>query len=308
MSSFKESPDPLYVLRGANSQLSCLKFENSATLWSGTYTGHVYSWSMETRRISQTILAHPGHSVLWMEFILGTGSLLTQGRDGSVKIWAQSESCFTETGTLLCSSLGFCNSALVDQHTLAVPANGMSTVDIFDIRNHTNVSTLLPDQKSPKLGMCMKMCIANDRSLLVGYEDGSVALWDIGEHKMVSRLQLHADAVMCLDYCSKLTKGFSGSVSEDIFSCVLNNNTIVKKTEVKVTNAGFSDCKVRRDGKIVAFAGWDSNVRIFGAKHLKPLAVLNYHKEGVQCVTFSEDYLMACGSKDQLISLWDLYR
>ncbi|WAR08238.1 GNB1L-like protein, partial [Mya arenaria] len=229
-------------------------FENSATLWSGTYTGHVYSWSMETRRISQTILAHPGHSVLWMEFILGTGSLLTQGRDGSVKIWAQSESCFTETG------------------------------------------------------MCMKMCIANDRSLLVGYEDGSVALWDIGEHKMVSRLQLHADAVMCLDYCSKLTKGFSGSVSEDIFSCVLNNNTIVKKTEVKVTNAGFSDCKVRRDGKIVAFAGWDSNVRIFGAKHLKPLAVLNYHKEGVQCVTFSEDYLMACGSKDQLISLWDLYR
>ena len=179
----------------------------------------------------------------------------------------------------------------------------------------------------------MKACSALENQVLIGYEDGSVALWDIAEHKMVARTTFHPDAVMCLDYLASINRGYCGSVSNTVSSFNINNTAeeqiditepnktdtaspdavtlcskMDKVAEVSVSCEGFSDCKVRNDGKIVAFAGWDSNVRVFGCKKLKQLAVLNYHKEGVRCITFADDNTMACGSKDQQISLWDIYK
>jgi WD40 repeat protein len=81
----------------------------------------------------------------------------------------------------------------------------------------------------------------------------------------------------------------------------------VYKNEIITKNPGFNQILIRKDQKIVAAAGWDSHVRIFTAKKLKPLAVLSYHKENVQCLTFSTDNILSCGSKDHHISLWEIY-
>lgn len=156
--------------------------------------------------------------------------------------------------------------------------------------------------------MCMKIKRADDKRLLIGYEDGSVASWDIRQNKMVDRLKVHTDAVMCMDYSSELNKGFSGSVSEHLRSWVSSGDKLNMDISVTTTNPGFNDALVRNDGKVVIFAGWDGNIRIFGAKKLKPLAVLNFHNESVHCLAFCEDNILACGSKDKLISLWDIYR
>ena len=146
--------------------------------------------------------------------------------------------------------------------------------------------------------------------LLIGYEDGSVACWDTGQNKMVDCVKLHEDSIMCLGYSPFLTKCFSGSVNEKLCSWKLSEDRerFDDQREITVKGSGFNDILVREDGKLVVFAGWDGKVRMFGAKHLKPLAVLDYHKESVHCLDFSGDNILACGSKDQHISLWDIYR
>lgn len=69
---------------------------------------------------------------------------------------------------------------------------------------------------------------------------------------------------------------------------------------------------LRHDKKILATAGWDHRVRLFGWKKLKPLAVLDYHAASVHCVAFSDhrqasERLLAAGSKDRRISIWSIY-
>lgn len=79
-----------------------------------------------------------------------------------------------------------------------------------------------------------------------------------------------------------------------------------------LTNPGVSQLSIRGDGKLLASAGWDHRVRVFGWKKLRPLAVLQYHRDMVLSVAFSDhkdprQRLLAAGSKDQRISLWSIY-
>lgn len=81
---------------------------------------------------------------------------------------------------------------------------------------------------------------------------------------------------------------------------------------VTLVNPGVSQLCIRGDGKLLASAGWDHRVRVFGWKKLRPLAVLQYHSDMVQSVAFSDHQdpqqrLLAAGSKDQRISLWSIY-
>lgn len=81
---------------------------------------------------------------------------------------------------------------------------------------------------------------------------------------------------------------------------------------VTLVNPGASQLCIRGDGKLLASAGWDHRVRVFGWKKLRPLAVLQYHSDMVQSVAFSDHQdprqrLLAAGSKDQRISLWSIY-
>ncbi|KAM6051726.1 guanine nucleotide-binding protein subunit beta-like protein 1 isoform 4-T4 [Theristicus caerulescens] len=80
----------------------------------------------------------------------------------------------------------------------------------------------------------------------------------------------------------------------------------------KLVNAGISDITIRPDKKILATAGWDHRIRIFGWRKLKPLAVLDYHTATIHCVRFSDHKnpsgrLLAAGSKDHRISIWSIY-
>jgi len=87
--------------------------------------------------------------------------------------------------------------------------------------------------------------------------------------------------------------------------------------------AGIADIKIRSDSKIFATAGWDSNIRIFSSKTMKPLAILSYHKESVYSLAFAyifshedndtlieneiQNHFLVGGGKDNRISLWEIY-
>ena len=211
-----------------------------------------------------------------------------------------------------CSSMGFCGACLVERENLvAVPSETQSQVELYDTRTNNPVSKLTPDPGDKPCGMCMKIrCsqTADRAAILVGYEDGSIALWDLRTNKMAARLKVHEESIMCMDFSSEIGRGFSGSPDENLISWTIDGDQIKTSSNVAVKNPGFNDIVIRKDGKIVATAGWDKQIRIFGCKKLKPLAILSYHKDSINCLTFSEDNILACGSKDQHISLWDIYR
>ncbi|KAL7937362.1 WD40-repeat-containing domain protein [Trichoderma chlorosporum] len=56
---------------------------------------------------------------------------------------------------------------------------------------------------------------------------------------------------------------------------------------INTKHSGQQNLKVRSDGKLFATAGWDSKIRIYSAKTLKELAVLNWHKVGAYAVAFA---------------------
>lgn len=311
MTSRPSPPDPIYTLRGVGNPITSLKFQTDESLYSGDGNGGVHIWDMKIRRITSTLQPHPGHSVLWIDFSQ-TGSLLTQGRDGWVKLWSQTETGWTETGKMKSSSMGFCGACLLaTQNLVAAPSDTQSQVDIHDITSHKLVSSLSPNPGDKPFGMCMKIKVSQTTEvsdILIGYEDGSVALWDLRTKKMVDRVKVHEESVMSMDFNSQIIRGFSGSVDETLVSWDIKDEKIKTGNKVTVKNPGFNNIVTRKDGKIVVAAGWDSQIRIFGCKKLKPLAILSYHKESVNCVAFSPNNTLACGSKDQHISLWDIYR
>lgn len=82
-----------------------------------------------------------------------------------------------------------------------------------------------------------------------------------------------------------------------------------------MTNPGTSVITIRSDAKIMAVGGWDSRVRIFSWKSLKPLAVLDQHKDTIHDISYSTQrikaydnkFIMATAAKDGYIALWDIY-
>jgi len=116
-------------------------------------------------------------------------------------------------------------SQSTDKSTLmVVPSKKSSQLDIIDTKSQTCIGYLSPDlPKSPGMVMVLRPT-DSDSEVIAGYEDGSVALWDIRKFKMVDRLSCYSESVMCLDYCGSLSKGLCGSVNNTLFSWKLSQD------------------------------------------------------------------------------------
>ncbi|NXB77531.1 GNB1L protein, partial [Donacobius atricapilla] len=245
----------------------------------------------------------------------------SQGRDQRICLWDLAEGRTAVTDSVFTEHVGFCRCSLLkvaqERWLMAMAARGLEEVQILELPSKTSVCTLKPEVGA-KLGMpmCLKLwqlSCGSQPVLLAGYEDGSVVLWNVSMGKVLSQLICHQEPVMSLDFDSEKAKGISGSSEKvlSIWSLNEQQNLQVYKTH-ELVNAGISDVTIRPDKKILATAGWDHRIRIFGWKKLKPLAVLDYHTATVHCVSFSDhsqprERLLAAGSKDQRISVWSIY-
>ncbi|ESO89339.1 hypothetical protein LOTGIDRAFT_105898 [Lottia gigantea] len=311
----KPPPDPIFILRGSISPVSCLHAPAHSLdiLYCGNQSGQITVWNLKSRRVTCTIEAHVKSTVLWLQS-LNEKELLSQGRDGLIKLWTYENERFSVKTSFKCSSQTFCCSALFEFNKiryLVLPNEQQSVIDIVNIKNSQLMATLKPTDQ--KYGMCM--CVNNSYSsveakplLLIGYENGSIILWDILAEKVLDRLDMFLDSIMCLDFSSQLLKGLCGSVNNTLKTFrITKEMKLIQDKELEVTNDGFSNIIIRNDNKLVVTTGWDSTIRLFSMKSWKPLAVLKYHKESVQCATFISNNILICGSKDKLISLWNIY-
>ncbi|GAA6033187.1 hypothetical protein JCM8097_002986 [Rhodosporidiobolus ruineniae] len=103
----------------------------------------------------------------------------------------------------------------------------------------------------------------------------------------------HRDAVMSLALSPD--KRFAYSVAADHFLCkyrVFDLNAeeaaLPRMLVETTTSPGKSGIAVRGgDGKLVATAGWDGEIRLHAAKTLEPLAALTLHRQSLQAVAFA---------------------
>ncbi|XP_061025837.1 guanine nucleotide-binding protein subunit beta-like protein 1 [Eubalaena glacialis] len=315
-------PDPQFVLRGAQSAVHALHFCEGAQgqgrplLLSGSLRGLVHIWSLQTRRVVATLDGHGGQCVTWLQTLPQGPQLLSQGRDLKLCVWDLAEGRNAVVDSVLLESVGFCRGSVLagglQRWMLAVPGRGSDEVQILEMPSKTSVCSLKPEAQA-RLGMpmCLQLWQADSSPhplLLAGYEDGSVALWDVSSRKVCSRVACHTEPVMGLDFDSQEARGVSGSAEKTLAVWSLDEQQAlqVRGTHV-LTNPGIADVKIRPDRRILATAGWDHRVRVFHWRTMKPLAVLAFHSATVHCVAFAADGLLATGSGDQRISVWSLY-
>uniref|UniRef100_A0A8C4LTL3 G protein subunit beta 1 like n=2 Tax=Equus asinus TaxID=9793 RepID=A0A8C4LTL3_EQUAS len=315
-------PDPQFVLRGTQSAVHALHFCGGAQgqghplLLSGSLSGLVHIWSLQTRRAVATLDGHEGQCVTWLQTLPQGHQLLSQGRDLKLCLWDLAEGRNAVVDSVRLESIGFCRGSVLargHQHwTLAVPGRGSDEIQILEMPSKTSVCTLKPEADAkPGMPMCLELWQADSSPrplLLAGYEDGSVALWDVSERKVCSRIACHTEPVMALDFDSQKARGVSGSAEKALAVWSLDEQQALQALRTQeLTNPGIADVKIRPDRKILATAGWDHRIRVFHWWTMKPLAVLAFHSATVHCVAFATDGLMAAGSRDQRISVWSLY-
>lgn len=319
---FPPPPSPRFVLRGTQSAVNTLHFcppphaAENPLLFSGSQSGLVHIWSLQTRRIVATLNGHGGQGVTWLKTLPQGHQLLSQGRDLRLCLWDLAEGRNTITDSVQLDSVGFCKSSILVRGQLcwmlAVPGKGSDEVQILEMPSKTSVCTLKPEADAkPGMPMCLGLWQTKSSLrplLLAGYEDGSVTLWDVSERKVCSQITCHEEPVMGLDFDSQKAKGVSGSAGKvlAVWSLDDQQSLQVKKTH-ELINPGIAEVTIRPDHRIFATAGWDHRIRVFHWRTVKPLAVLAFHSAPVHCVAFAADGLLAAGSKDQRISVWSLY-
>ncbi|GAA5958552.1 hypothetical protein JCM8115_002503 [Rhodotorula mucilaginosa] len=162
---------------------------------------------------------------------------------------------------------------------------------------------------------------APDLHILIGYESGHLALFRFHPNpsfelvttadsqtyhrprsgKMVEENEGwelvwaekgHRDAVMSLAVDSKAR--FAYTVAADHFLCkyrisdLSTEEAALPRIHVEPTpSPGKSGVAVRGDGKLLATAGWNGELRLYSAKTLAPLAVLSLHRLSLQAIAFA---------------------
>ncbi|KAG8521956.1 Guanine nucleotide-binding protein subunit beta-like protein 1 [Galemys pyrenaicus] len=252
-------PDPKFVLRGTQSAVHALHFCGEAQvqghplLLSGSRSGLVHIWSLQTRRVVTTLDGHRGRCVTWLQTLprapqlirhleahslspLGFGS---QGRDLKLCLWDLAEGRNAVVDFLCLENVGFCRGSILageqQRWTLAVPGKGSDEVQILEMPSKTSVCTLKPEADAkPGMPMCLELWRASSSLrplLLVGYEDGSVALWDVSERKICSRVTCHTEPVMSLDFDSQKARGVSGSAEKALAVWSLDEQQALQVSE-----------------------------------------------------------------------------
>lgn len=109
---------------------------SSSLLCSGDAQGVVRVWNLATRRSTLTIDAHPGAPVLALA-PLGSHSLLSQGKEGTIKLWDLQSACTTPLRTIQTDSYTFLKmqlAPLADTPLLLVPCETASNLALIDLR------------------------------------------------------------------------------------------------------------------------------------------------------------------------------
>ncbi|XP_078033970.1 guanine nucleotide-binding protein subunit beta-like protein 1 [Augochlora pura] len=307
-------PDPIYLFRSDMGSIHSILFQitpHVELLYAGTGKGNVHIWNLETnRQLSQ--IRSGQESCLSLQSLDGE-NLFVQHKCGLINAYKRTESNWNKYKSIDIDFYHYCRFQTFSQNELFVPLKE-SKVGILSTNTFSMELELSPPNIE-KLGEVMVIKPLNNQQLvLVGYECGKLNLWDLRQRKILNYL-VTEPCPMALDFDTTLMKGIISGPSDQLQVFTLSENHILcDKTKIKLTNPGTSVITIRPDNKIVAIGGWDSRIRIYSWKNLKPLAVLDQHRDTVQDIAYSwvkvrtyDKSIMATAAKDGYIALWNIY-
>ncbi len=319
----RQAPPPFYVLRGVGAAVNALVFHPMLpVLYVGSGAGDVAAWSLETLRpLREPRQVHTHAGVLHLELLSGGAVLLSHGRDGdvvSVDVDAASGVLGRELGRVATRSVTFCRATVLQQgpECLVLVPDEHETKTLvawrMDVTASAPVLRLVPG-RGRKTGMAMaSACGPGSHTVLAGYESGDLVLWDTETGAWLHSVRVLQEAVLCIRLVPNTGGGMVSGADAAAAGFLVDQETMqLSKTQhaLPLAAPGCGDIAVRRDGKLVALAGWDRRVRLYEAGSLRPLAILRHHSESVYAVAFASHQLgvIASGGKDQEIALWRVY-
>lgn len=235
--------------------------------------------------------------------------LISHGRRDSVKIW-------NARGDLLVKipvdHEGFCKCDLMSGLLLALPS-GKNSVQLLNRTQMTGVTTPLSNGRSLNITnddqvgavMAVKILSTSEPNLVVtAYEAGFICIWTADATCSTIRNENHIkDMPTCIAHDAQRRRIIIGSASSKLN--IFNDDKLELLHQVSLTNPGINCISIRP--KFYATAGWDKRLRLFSAKTLKPLVVLQLHESDLNSIVSTAAGFLVCASSDAMISLWDLY-
>lgn len=207
---------------------------------------------------------------------------------------------------------------------LAIAGQESSQVELWDITSARKIITLpqtcsanTTDHPTKRKGLCMAVQAfipcesAGFVNILSSYEDGSTLWWDVRKPGLpLSSVKYHSESALSIAIDGFCNGGISGGADDKVVMFTLDHQkgTINLREEIELERPGIAGTAIRPDNKIAATAGWDHRIRVYNYNKGNALAVLKYHSDSCNAVTFSSDCkLMASCSADTTVALWELY-
>lgn len=215
----------------------------------------------------------------------------------------------------------FCRIRFLSSKTWIAPASESDgTIAIYDnrINNNNKKPTILPaltTKEGQRTGMLMALSPVHQtdgQNLLAGYEDGTVAVWDIrNRQNAMTMVKASSGTILSVIGAPSGNVAIAAGGFDTIVALANTQNTLQLLGEVGLQTKGTSDLAWRNDGKLIISAGWDGIVSVWQGKRtekalLRRIATLKWHDSSVHCLAFSDDdRLIVTGGKDRTVAVWN---
>eukprot|EP01031_Cornospumella_fuschlensis_P035638 gene35638-43224_t len=302
-------PLPRFVLRGHADAVNCVDFILPEQLVSGSGDGNVKVWNLDTQRAVASKAAHAA-SVISVKALSST-EFATSGRDGVIKIW-NNELMSTDSDphvTIETGSQHFCNiDCLYDEGAQVLAScDENSAALVWDARSpqHPSVRFLPPSGPSSTattrgVGMLTTLLIRRlggggeglgGVHVVGGYEDGSLAVYDLRTQRCLNNVAVHSDPVFALAHLphphptpSIVSGGGGQQVIFTPMSTLLglatdSNQPAQPQSALSLPWGATNALAVRHDSKVVAIGGGDTH--LVDSRKTRFLATLRFHRENV---------------------------
>ncbi|KAL3137617.1 hypothetical protein ABBQ38_004894 [Trebouxia sp. C0009 RCD-2024] len=198
---------------------------------------------------------------------------------------------------------------------VAIAGHDPAVLEIWNMQTGVLVQQLT-QPAGHKHGMCMavQLYTQSEQSVLyalVGYEDGTVAVWDVIAGRFVKSSQLHAEPVMAVAVADDGSGGICAAADNKVQCFGLGSPSTLLQVlaTLEVKQHGIADICIRPDQRLFATAGWDGKLRLFHHKKMRPLAILQYHRKGVTALAFQpHNQRLISASRDGTIAIWSVFQ
>lgn len=216
----------------------------------------------------------------------------------------------------------FCRARYVTDSLFAIPARdegnsgggGNDVVVLRDDRALFCAACRLKPPRDRHTGLALSVCGVGDgvNRVVVGYEGGAVAIWDLRSQNIAMRTNAGSGAVLALAAAPRGHVVAAGGVFKEI---VALGDTYTDSANViaraKLRQEGVADATWSPDGRFIVTAGWDATLRVWDGRRrqcalLNRVVSLQWHEGTVPCVAISHDSsIIASGGKDGTIAIWN---